>query len=170
MSIRNEMIEEVKKIWGNIQPHYQYTPLNDVRFGYSFGCLFSMTDLNDQKTIVFGIENMSSNTYKVVTLTCASNVDLVEHLCKVVIRLFPELTFEGYREMTFDILDEIVVPVLTNYEEGFPPGFKILDAGSKIVSDEVDITSISYSISYTDVKFNYKMVSIIEEILQNESK
>ncbi|GGC88048.1 hypothetical protein GCM10007216_18480 [Thalassobacillus devorans] len=168
MEIQKEMSNEIRGAWGNIKPYHRYATLNDVEHGYNFGCFFSIGDSEEQKKIILGIANLSLNTYKVVTLTSIGNVQLVENMIKVIKKLFPHLTFEGYREMIFDMLDESIVPVLEKYEKGFPADYHLLDVGNLNINDTLGFTSLSYSLTVEGIPFNYKMVPVIEDMLVND--
>ncbi|MFN0224052.1 hypothetical protein [Paenibacillus sp. KR2-11] len=168
MDIQKEMVLEVKREWGNIIPYDHCTTLSDVNYGYNFSCHFSVGDFEEQRKIVIGIANLSLCNYEVATLTSIGNVELVESICQITKKIFPQLSFDGYRDMVFDILDEIVVPTLEKYGKCMPSCFQLLDAGSIVIdNDEVD-KQVSYSISTTDIKFNYKMVPLIEDFLRKE--
>jgi hypothetical protein len=163
MSIDKEMCKDIKHEWGNIAPLNHYATLFDHQHGYSFACIFSIGDSEDQRKIVLGLANLSSNNYEVVTLS--SNVELIENMCEVVQTLFPTLTFEGYRDLIFDIIDESIVPVLRKYEKEFPSGYELLEAGPLDVSSDKNNNSLVYYASFHDLKFNYKLVPVIEDIL-----
>ncbi|MEA3318413.1 MAG: hypothetical protein U9Q88_00190 [Bacillota bacterium] len=166
MKVNNDMITKIKKEWEGIEPHNHYITLIDHKFGYSLGCFFSVADFREEKKIVFSITNLSSEKYQIVSRTSVRNVELIENLFMVIRALFPELTFEGFREIIFDILDESVVPVLKKYQAGFPSGFQLLEASEKVIANSDSLESLSTYISYQDVEFNYKMVPIIEDIIR----
>lgn len=169
MDIQKQMIAEVNREWRDNIPYTQYATLSDVKYGYNFGCLLSIGDFQEQqKKVVIGIANLASNNYEVSSIAPSGNVELIERICKIIKKLFPEQTYDGYRDMIFDMLDECIVPALEKYEKGLPPGYQLLDARSEEYNDDGGATRVSYFVSTTDIKFNFKMVPLIEDYLRKE--
>lgn len=163
--IRDEILEE----WGDLEPQNLYKAMHSHKDKFNLGCFFSIDDINQKEKIVFAIANLSSDTYKVMTLISVDNVQLVERMAEVTRELFPDFTFNEYREMIFFMLEEIVKPVLDKYHKKLPVGITLVEDGNHTNIDG-EISSLSYNISLQDVPLNKSIESIIEDVLKKTSK